>query len=101
MANRLARNSNAADSKEIAKQTTESRQLVTYRLRFTANKAPRKSEHGVPSSQCLDRRVPDKQTLVEEVAAWEQDDNANHAKANWPFTTRDARTKLKHLYPST
>ena len=28
------------------------------------------SELGVLSSQCLDRRIPDKQTLIEEVAAW-------------------------------
>src|SRR6202044_1422981 len=55
---------------------------------------------GVLSSQCLDRRIPDKQILVEEVAAWEHDRNANHAKANWHFTTPDARIKLKHLYPS-
>jgi len=41
----------------------------------------------VLSSQCLDRRIPDKQTLVEEIAAWEQDRNANHTKANWQFTT--------------
>ncbi len=45
------------------------------------------SELGVLSSQCLDRRIPDKQTLVEEIAAWEHDRNANHAKANWHFTT--------------
>src|ERR1700729_349653 len=53
------------------------------------------SELGVLSSQCLDRRIPDKQILVEEVAAWEQDRNANHAKANWHFTTPDARIKLQ------
>ncbi len=47
-----------------------------------------------------DRRIPDKQILVEEVAAWQQDRNANHAKANWHFTTPHARIKLKHLYPS-
>ena len=58
------------------------------------------SELGVLSSQCLDRRIPDKQTLVEEVAAWEKDRNTNHAKANWQFTTPDARIELKHLYPS-
>ncbi len=57
-------------------------------------------ELGVLSSQCLDRRIPDKQTLVEEIAAWEQDRNANHAKAHWHFTTPNARIKLKHLYPS-
>lgn len=58
------------------------------------------SELGVLSSQCLDRRITDKQTLAQEVAAWQDDRNANHAKANWHFTTPDARTRLKHLYPS-
>ena len=38
-------------------------------------------ELGLPSSQCLDRRVADKQTLVEEIAAWEHDRNANQTKA--------------------
>src|SRR5271165_4911500 len=57
------------------------------------------SELALLSSQCLDRGIPEKQILVEEVAAWQQDRNANHAKANWHFTTPDARIKLKHLYP--
>ena len=35
------------------------------------------SELGVLSAQCLDRRIPDKQTLIEEIAAWEHDRNAN------------------------
>jgi hypothetical protein len=58
------------------------------------------SELGVLSSQCLDRRIPDTQTLVEEIAAWQDDRNAYHAKADWQFTTKDARIKLKHLYPT-
>ena len=58
------------------------------------------SELGVLSCQCLDRRIPDKQTLIDEVAAWEQQRNANHTKASWHFTTPKARVKLKHLYPS-
>lgn len=58
------------------------------------------SELGVLSAQCLDRRIPDKQTLIDEIAAWQDDRNAHHNKANWHFTTDDARTKLKHLYPS-
>ena len=57
-------------------------------------------ELGVLSSQCLDRRIADKQTLIDEIAAWEDDRNANHTKANWHFTTPNARIKLKHLYPS-
>jgi len=58
------------------------------------------SELGVLSSQCLDRRIPDKQTLVEEVAAWQDRRNKHHAKADWQFTAADARVKLKRLYPS-
>ncbi len=58
------------------------------------------SELGVLSSQCLDRRIPDKQTLIDEIAAWVHDRNSRHTKANWHFTTANARIKLRHLYPS-
>jgi hypothetical protein len=58
------------------------------------------SELGVLSSQCLDRRIPDKQALIEEVAAWQADRNRNHTRADWQFATPDARVKLKRLYPA-
>jgi DDE superfamily endonuclease len=58
------------------------------------------SELGVLSAQCLGRRIPDKLTLIEEIAAWEHERNAHHTKSDWRFTTKDARIKLKHLYPS-
>jgi len=58
------------------------------------------SELGVLSSQCLDRRIPDQQVLKEEVNAWQADRNRKHAKADWQFTTADARVKLKRLYPA-
>src|SRR5665213_2655548 len=58
------------------------------------------SELGVLSSQCLSRRIPDKQTLETEVAAWQHHRNKHNAKADWQFTTDDARVKLKRLYPS-
>ena len=58
------------------------------------------SELSVLSSQCLDRRIPDKQTLIDEVDAWQNRRNNNHAKADWQFTTADARVKLKRLYPT-
>jgi DDE superfamily endonuclease len=57
------------------------------------------SELGVLASQCLDRRIPDKRKLTSEVAAWEDNRNRHHAKADWQFTTADARVKLKRLYP--
>jgi len=57
------------------------------------------SELGVLSTQCLDRRIPDKQTLTSEIAEWQAKRNSNHAKADWQFTAADARLKLKRLYP--
>ena len=57
------------------------------------------SELAVLSTQCLDRRIPDKQTLIDEVAAWEQRRNTHQTRANWQFTTADARVKLASLYP--
>jgi hypothetical protein len=58
------------------------------------------SELSVLSRQCLDRRIANKQTLIEEVAAWQDSRNKHHAKADWQFTTADARVKLKRLYPT-
>ena len=51
------------------------------------------------SHQCLDRRIPDASTLRSEVAAWEQDLNSRQRGVDWRFTTKDARIKLKRLYP--
>ena len=52
------------------------------------------------AGQCLDRRIPDRETLEREVAAWEAERNALRGAVNWRFTTEDARIKLKRLYPS-
>jgi transposase len=57
------------------------------------------SELGVLASQCLDRRIADQKILVHHVRAWQDYRNKHHAKANWQFTTVDARVKLKRLYP--
>ena len=58
------------------------------------------SELAVLSSQCLNRRIPDRATLEREVAAWRAHRNTHNAKADWRFTTADARIKLKRLYPT-
>ncbi len=50
--------------------------------------------------QCLDRRIPDQETLRAERAAWEVRRNEEGIKVNWRFTTADARIRLKRLYPS-
>lgn len=58
------------------------------------------SELSVLSRQCLARRIPDKDTLTKQGAEWQNLRNASHAKADWQFTTANARIKLKRLYPT-
>jgi hypothetical protein len=57
-------------------------------------------ELSVLSRQCLDRRVPDLETLQREVAAWQEQRDRTSQRVDWRFTTVDARVKLKRLYPS-
>jgi len=57
-------------------------------------------EFSVLAGQCLDRRLPDSDTVRTEVAAWETQRNAEQAKIHWRFTTDKARAKLERLYPS-
>jgi hypothetical protein len=56
-------------------------------------------ELSVLRRQCLDRRIADMATLVAEVDAWTADRNRRQTGVDWHFTTADARTKLKRLYP--
>jgi transposase len=58
-------------------------------------------ELSVLRGQCLDRRIKDRETLEQEVGAWEQERNDAGTVIRWMFQLTDARTKLKHLYPST
>jgi hypothetical protein len=57
-------------------------------------------ELSILAEQCLDRRLADQATLEREVAAWQAARNASGRGVNWRFTTKDARIKLKHLYPA-
>jgi hypothetical protein len=50
--------------------------------------------------QCLERRLPDEETLRREAKAWQEERNRKGASVNWRFTTEDARIKLRSLYPS-
>jgi len=57
-------------------------------------------EIGVMARQCLDRRIPDQDSLKHEIKAWQDKRNQEGVGVNWRFTTQDARVKLKSLYPS-
>ena len=57
------------------------------------------AELSVLTRQCLARRIPDLETLEEQVAAWLKRRNKYNVKADWRFTNKDARIKLKNLFP--
>ena len=57
-------------------------------------------EIGVLRSQCLDRRIDNRQQLVSEIAAWERQRNTSRARIKWMFTTEKARAKMGRAYPS-
>lgn len=83
----------------------ESRRLVErLEIHYTPKHASwlnvAEMELSVLARQCLDRRIPDWETLCREVAAWVARRNAAVMKVDWQFTTADARVKLKRLYPT-
>lgn len=56
-------------------------------------------EFSAMQSQCLNRRIPDLETMIAQVAAWETGRNRRGAPINWQFTNDKARIKLTRLYP--
>lgn len=56
-------------------------------------------EFSILVRQCLNRRLPDMESMRREVEAWEKERNDAKATVEWRFTTADARTKLQRLYP--
>src|SRR5215471_11789531 len=56
-------------------------------------------EIGVLRTQCLDRRIDNRNILEAEVAAWERQRNAQGARIKWMFTTQRARLKMLRAYP--
>ncbi len=49
--------------------------------------------------QCLDRRISSITDLRQELSEWESLRNKNQKGVDWQFTTDDAKTKLRRLYP--
>jgi transposase len=58
------------------------------------------SELSVLVRQCLQRRIPNIETLEKQVSAWECERNINQVRVNWRFRTEDARVKLSKIYPT-
>ncbi len=57
-------------------------------------------ELSVLSRQCLNRRLNDRATMDRQVTAWADRRNRTETAVTWQFTTADARTKLRRLYPT-
>lgn len=57
-------------------------------------------EIGVMQRQCLDRRIPNRDVLAAELAAWAHRRNDAGATINWLFDVDRARTKLGSRYPA-
>lgn len=58
------------------------------------------TELSILTRQCLAGRIPDRETLTRHVQAWQDARNEAQCTIDWQFTTHDARTRLKKLYPS-
>jgi len=57
-------------------------------------------ELSVLTRQGLKRRTGSKEELEQRVVGWYEERNRNMAGVDWQFRTKDARIKLKRLYPS-
>ena len=57
-------------------------------------------EFHVLNGQCLNRHIDSIGKIKEEVEAWKENRNNKNCKINWQFTNKEARIKLKKLYPS-
>ena len=57
-------------------------------------------ELAVLQRQCLARRLGGREELERAVTAWAERRNAAVSAIDWQFTTADARTKLRRLYPA-
>jgi transposase len=57
-------------------------------------------EIGILDRQCLDRRLPDRATLANEVDAWQQRRNDEHRRIAWTFSRQDADLKMAQHYVS-
>jgi hypothetical protein len=54
----------------------------------------------VLNKQCLKQHIATMEEIKEQVEAWKTHRDNKNSKINWQFTTKDARIKLKKLYPS-
>jgi hypothetical protein len=57
-------------------------------------------EIGILDRQCLNRRLPDRDTLASEVDAWQGRRNAEQRRIEWTFSRQEADLKMARHYVS-
>jgi hypothetical protein len=89
---------------EVFKPEEAKRSVDRFEFVFTPKHGSRLNmaeiELRVFSGQCLNRHIHTVEKMKKEVEAWQKNRNNGNKKINWQFTTKDARIKLKRLYPS-
>ena len=88
-----------AFSPEVARKLTE-RLEIHYTPKHGSWLNIAEIELSVLKRQCLAGRIPDINKMRAEVRAWNIDRNNQQTKVDWQFKTKDARIKLKRLYPN-
>ena len=83
---------------EIARSLTE-RLEIHYTPKHGSWLNIAEIELSVLKRQCLVGRIDCIEKLREKVKAWNIDRNNRQSKVDWHFTTKNARIKLKRLYP--
>lgn len=89
---------------EVLGEEAAARLLSRVELHYTPTHASwlnmAEIEIGILDRQCLDRHLPNRATMVTEVAAWQQRRNAELRGIEWTFTRQDADRKLARHYVS-
>ena len=95
---------NPAKFYEYFEPQTARRLIEKFEFHFTPKHASwlnmAEIEFSVLFGQALNKRIPNQKVLKKEIKAWQDNRNANTKTTDWKFTTKDARVKLKKLYPT-
>jgi len=95
---------NPAKFYEYFEPQTARRLIEKFEFHFTPKHASwlnmAEIEFSVLFGQALNKRIPNQESLKKEIKAWQDNRNANTKTTDWKFTTKDARVKLKKLYPA-
>jgi transposase len=95
---------NPAKFYEYFEPQTARRLIEKFEFHFTPKHASwlnmAEIEFSVLFGQALNKRIANQETLKKEIKAWQDNRNANTKTTDWKFTTKDARIKLKKLYPT-